>query len=244
MTPDVGRVTLHREIEGRGPDLVLFHGGAGSIEDLAGIRDRLVARHRVMAFDQRGHGRSPGGDEMTYLAMARDTAAMLDALGVRGADVVGWSDGGIVAMILARDRPELVRRVVAIGSNVDWEPAVGPPFTPEAAAWLASATTAAVPMPSTYEASSATGDGWPETAARYLEMWRKPPGLSLDDLARLEAPTLFLSGDRDIVALEHTLAMYRAVPHSQLGVVPGTTHRLPQEAPAAVAELVERFLAE
>jgi pimeloyl-ACP methyl ester carboxylesterase len=228
---------MYTEIRGAGRDLLLLHGGSGSIADLDGLRSRLVATHRVLAPDQRGHGRTADPGALSYAAMAADTAALLDALGLREVDVVGWSDGGIVGLMLAVDRPDLVRRVVPIGANVadiDAPNAVGP----EAADWLAAATASDLMMP---EADSDL-PGRAETAERLLDMWRRGPELTLAGLTALNAPVLFVSGDRDIVTLEHTIAMYRAVPGAQLAVVPGTDHGVVQTHVDAVARLVLAFI--
>src|SRR5690348_4857852 len=97
-------VELHYVVEGAGPDLVLLHGGGGGIGDLDLLRARLAPGRRVISPDQRGHGRSPDPGSISYAEMAADTAALLDSLGARDADVVGWSDGGVLGLLLARDR--------------------------------------------------------------------------------------------------------------------------------------------
>src|SRR5690606_42057668 len=74
-------------------------------------------------------------------------------------------------------------------------------------------------------------------------MWRNQPDITTDDLARIEAPTLVLVGDDDLITLEHTIDLYRAVPGSQLAVVPGSSHTVPLEKPALLNRLVLDHLA-
>lgn len=95
-----------------------------------------------------------------------------------------------------------------------------------------------------YEAVSPDGAAhWPVVVDRMVEMFRIEPDIALEDLGRIGAPTLVLVGDDDIITLEHTIALYRAIPGSQLAVVPGTSHAVPMEKPAEVNRIVLDFLA-
>jgi pimeloyl-ACP methyl ester carboxylesterase len=236
-------VALHHEIEGEGPDLVMLHGGGGGIGDLASLRERLAPGRRVISPDQRGHGRSPDPGELSYGAMAADTAALLDSLRVSGADLVGWSDGGVLALLVARDRPDLVRRVVSISGNGanDTDPG---PFTPGAEAYLAKLTPANLPLPDGRDAIDPDGTAWSATAARLIAMWRVGNDLTFDDLRGLAAPVLYIAADRDIVPLDHTVAMFEATPVAQLAILPAANHGLAFNRVDEVAALTSRFLAE
>ena len=236
-----GEVDMYTEIRGTGPDLLLLHGGAGSIADLDGLRERLVGTRRVIAPDQRGHGRTADVGEMSYAAMTADTAALLDALGARETDVVGWSDGGIVGLMLAIDRPDLVRRIVAISANAA-ESGAPTPLRASATAWIAAAGSADLKMPELDPELPGLAASWPGTAGRILEMWRRVPDLTLATMTSITCPVLFVSGDRDIVTLEHSVAMHRAVIGSQLAVVPGANHSLAQTRTDRVARLVLEFI--
>ena len=228
----VGDLEMTVVVEGDGADLVLLHGGGEGADGLAELRGRLVAGgHRVIAPEQRAHGRTPGLAPLTYEAMAADTAALLDALEVRGADVVGWSDGGILGLLLARDRPELVRRLVPIGANaaIDSDPT---PVASEAFDWFEGVDPATVSLAVPVE--------W---RRELFQMWRTGPLLPIADVARIGAPVLLVSADRDLVSLEHTAALLAALPDGRLAVIPGTHHDVPRTHPSIVAGLVEDFLA-
>ena len=235
------RSPLNVEIEGTGSDLVLLHGGAGGIRDLDALRERLAPGRRTISPDQRGHGRSPDPGDMSYAAQAADTAALLDELAIRAADIVGWSDGGIVGLLVARDRPDLVRRLVAISANasLDSEPSA---LTAAAREYLAGAMPADLALPVGRDALPGVAAEWPATAERILAMWQVGPDLPLADLGRISCPVLYLAADADIVPLEHTVAMYQATPGAHLAILDGANHRLPQNRADEVAAIVERFL--
>src|ERR1700691_4797904 len=115
---EVHGVKMYYEIHGEGRPVVLLHGGTATIQtSFAGQIPVLARNHRVVAIEQMGHGHTGdvAGRELSYEAMTEDTAALLVQLGIQNADVVGWSDGGQLALRLAFTHPELVRRVVASG---------------------------------------------------------------------------------------------------------------------------------
>jgi len=235
------RSPLDVEVTGEGPDLVLLHGGAGSREELDDLRALLGPGRRVIAPDQRAHGRSPDLGELSYPLMAADTAALLDEIGVRDADVVGFSDGGIVALLLARDRPDLTGRVVPIGANVSWEPPAPPIYTDGYRARLAAITSTELPLPDARRTLASAEAGWPVIVDKLRDMWLGEPGIRLADLTDIRMPVLYVVGDGD-TRVEHTVAMYRATPNAQLAVIPGARHDVPISRPGDVAAIVGPFL--
>jgi pimeloyl-ACP methyl ester carboxylesterase len=240
----VTRSPLHVDITGDGPDLVLLHGGAGGAADLAVLNELLSHGRRVIAPDQRAHGRSPDLGELTYAAMAADTADLLDELGVHGADVVGWSDGGVIALHVARDRPELVGRVTSVSGNVSWQPPAPAAMPSESFEWLRTAGPAEFPLPERRDELPGAADAWPGIVERFKTMWQADPGVSLADLATLTQPVLFVAADRNLVRTEHTVAMFEATPDAWLSIIAGANHFVPQTHAAEVAAVIERFFAE
>ncbi|MFE5393230.1 alpha/beta fold hydrolase [Streptomyces sp. NPDC056568] len=241
---DLPGVRTWYETEGTGDPLVLLHGGFCTNDTWGALRPDLAAAHRLFLPERRAHGHTPDVEgPLSYGAMADDTVDFLETVVGEPAHLVGWSDGGVVALLVALARPDLVRKAVVIGANFRpatecfAEPAMLDAMTPdgEDLAFFREL----------YEAVTPDGaDHWPVVAAKVVDMWRTQPTLSPEDLARIEAPTLVVVGDDDLVTLEHTIALYRAVPGSRLAVVPGASHVVPLEKPDAVRRLVLDHLAQ
>jgi pimeloyl-ACP methyl ester carboxylesterase len=217
--------------------ILLLHGGLSSGDELLdSIGDALAARHRVVTFDRRGHGRSPDTDApFSYDEMAGETIAFLERLGTP-AHLVGWSDGGILALLVARDRPDLVRRVVLIGANYHYDGMLPVDFAADSPAMVEIFTHYAARAPDGPEHFGAV-------AEKSFHMFATSPTMTLDDLRAIRAPALVMAGDDEVISLAHTCAMYEALPVAQLAIVPGTSHALPMEKPAETARIILDFLA-
>ncbi len=178
---------------------------------------------------------------LTYGDMAADTIGFLEHVVGGPAHVVGWSDGGIIGLLVAIARPDLVRKLVVIGSNYDTAGVV-----PEAEAMFAHMTPdgpAMAQLRGFYEMHSPDGpEHWPVVFTKFIEMAKREPHIPSDQLASISAPTLVLVGDDDMVSLEHTIALYRAIPGSELAVVPGASHLVLMEKPDFVNRVVLDFL--
>src|ERR1039458_4240827 len=117
---EVRGAKLYTQTYGHGAPIVFLHGGMVFFDNsFAKQRDYFAAYRKVIGIDQRGHGHSPDGAwSLSYKMMADDTAAVIEQLGLGPVDVVGHSDGADLALILARDHPQLVRRLVISGANL------------------------------------------------------------------------------------------------------------------------------
>ena len=239
----IGEVTTWYEQQGSGEPLVLLHGGMCTNEfSWAHQMPEFAARFRVLAPERRGHGHTPDvPGPLSYDVMARDTVGFLETVVDGGAHLVGWSDGGIVGLVIAMTRPDLVHKLVAIGTNFH---TTG--LTPEATDFFASVTAESddvAPLRIPYETVSPDGpEHWPVVFGKFSEMASAQPALSVEQLGQISAPTLVLVGDHDMISLEHTAELFRAIPNSQLGIVPGTTHDLAKQKAALVNRLILDFL--
>ncbi len=134
-----------------------------------------------------------------------------------------------------------MHKLVAIGSNFDASGLV--PEMEEQAASMAADSPDMARLRELYEAASPDGaEHWPVVFAKFMEMLVTQPHIPLEDLSRIDVPTLVLVGDDDIVSLEHTFALFRAIPNSQLAVAPGTSHTAMMEKPELVNRLVLDFI--
>ncbi|HXH40037.1 MAG TPA: alpha/beta hydrolase [Thermoanaerobaculia bacterium] len=219
---------MYYETSGTGRPLLLLHGGGNSIHSsFAKQLDVFARTHSIIAPEQIGHGHTPDASgPLTYARMASDTAALLVQLRLKDVDVVGWSDGGIVALILGIQHPELVRRLVVSGAN----------FAPEGY------------FPDDVRQMRAKDVASPATiAARLNHLWATSPTtdeLNPQLLSGLHRRVLVMAGDHDLIQLDHTIALYRALPDARLCILPGTTHSTLIQRPDWVNAIVASFFDE
>lgn len=238
---DIGPVHTWFEERGEGEPLVLLHGGLDTNASWGAQTDTLAKHFRVLAPERRGHGHTPDVEgPLSYGVMADDTAAFIDTVVGGPVHLVGWSDGAVVALMVAHRRPELVRKLVLMGGNVDVSAYV-PQFYQ--AARLPADSEVYQPFRAVYDVVSPDGpDHWPVVFSKITSMWQTEPHIPLSHLAAIRVRALLVVGDDDLVTLEHTIAMYRALPNAELAVVPGASHLSPMEKPDLVNHLLLEFL--
>lgn len=237
---DANGVHTYYDEHGSGEPLLLLHGGLVDGDSFAQQTPAFAERFRVIVPDRRGHGRTADVDgPISYDVMADDTIAFIEALGIGPAHLVGWSDGGDVGLLVAIKRPNLVRRLVTIGSNFSADG-----LTREAAeAFKPDTPTSAVPiMHETWKVNAVEPDRFDAVLEKMQQCWFDY-AIPTADLARITAPTLVMVGDDDITRFEHTIELYDTIPDAQLAVIPGASHLVPLEKPDLVNQLVLDFLA-
>jgi pimeloyl-ACP methyl ester carboxylesterase len=217
---------LYYAVRGEGPTLLLLHGGGASGEQSFEHQlDVFAEHHHIVAPDQVGQGRTPEvPGPLSYSAMMEDTETLLTQLNLRHVDLIGFSDGGILALMLALRYPELVHRVVISGVNV----------SPEGL------------KAHLREALRATQTEHPATIDEKLaQLWLTSPTeaeLSLALLKNIPQPVLVVSGDRDAITLEHTLQIFHALPQAELCILPGTNHGTFSDRPEWLNPIITSFL--
>jgi pimeloyl-ACP methyl ester carboxylesterase len=231
---DAGIKTWYDRAGDDGEPLVLLHGGLVGNGSWGMQMPVFAQTFRVFAPERRGHGHTPDVEgPMTYEAMAADTIAFLEHVVGEPAHLVGWSDGGNVALLVAIERPDLVRKIVVSGANYDTNGMVHPePPNPDEVGIFKAM----------YEAESPDGpDHWPVVFGKIVDMWMNF-AIPEDRLRSIQAPTLVVSGDDDMISLEHTIAMYQAIPNSALAVIPHASHIVLMEHADLVNSMIVRFL--
>jgi pimeloyl-ACP methyl ester carboxylesterase len=211
---DVRGFKMYCEEYGTGTPLLMIHGNGGSIHAFAHNIPYFAGKYRVIAADSRAQGKSKDpGPALTFEMMADDEAALLDALHIKAAYVLGWSDGGIVALELAMRHPDKVIKLAATGANVQ----------PDASAFRAG-----------------LWDGWKKQYDADKNKIRKTdeernqwklfmldwdqPNIPFDALHVIGCPCLIICGDHDLISIEHTVKIFQHIPHAELWVVPHSGH--------------------
>ena len=237
---EVAGLRTWHEVTGEGEPVALLHGAFGGASSFHAQTPYLVAAgYRVHAPERRGHMHTPDVEgPLTYSVMADDTVAYLEQEVEGPAHLVGWSDGAVVALLVALRRPDLVHRAVLIGQYYN-SSGKRPDSTLEVD--LASPDALGFLRDEYARVSPDGADHFPVVHAKTLQMILTEPEIDLGSLGGVAVPTLVLQGDRDEVTLEHSRAVVAALPDARLAVLPGT-HALPLESPDVVNPLIVQFL--
>jgi pimeloyl-ACP methyl ester carboxylesterase len=233
----VGAVRTWYDEHGDGEPLVLMHGGLVDARWFEPNLAPLAEHFHVYTPERRGHGHTPDVDgPITYQLMADDTIGFLDTVVGGPADLVGHSDGAVVAMLIAIQRPDLVKRLVMISGGFDKSGEAAPDMEFDAAQ--------VVPFlgPAYGEVSPDGEAHFPVVVDKIGEMFRNEPHVDPADLGRISARSLVMYADDDLMTLGHAVEMFDALPNAELAVVPGTSHFLTQEKPHLVNALLVDFL--
>lgn len=225
---------VHYEDHGAGTPVVLVHGGLVTGHGMwSGHVAALAGHHRVLVPDSRGHGRTDNPERrLGYDLMADDCAAFIEALGLDRPVVVGYSDGAQIALELGLRHPGRVAGLVLGG--VVTEPTAeyldalrGIGFTEPG---VVDVDHFARTFPGFLDVIKDTHghvygtDYWRQLMEQTSRLWLTVPTYGDDDLARIQAPTLVLTGDRDGASATQAPGLFRALPRGELAVIPGADH--------------------
>jgi pimeloyl-ACP methyl ester carboxylesterase len=235
---DVNGVSYYYEIHGQGEPLLLLHGGLMSMDGFRPLFPGFEGR-KIIVVDLQGHGRTTLGDRPITLAdSANDVDAVLETLKVPQVDVLGYSFGGGIAMRLAVQHPQRVRRLVVLSS-----PFAQDGFYPEMLPQQAAVGAAMAPMMKDtpmyqqYAAVAPKPDDFPRLLDRMGEVMRTWSTYA-EGVKKITAPTMLVFGDSDMVSLEHITEFYKLLGGAQkdagwqrehmatnrLAIIPDATH--------------------
>jgi pimeloyl-ACP methyl ester carboxylesterase len=224
---------------GSGPTVILLHGGLGHSGNWGYQVPALVSSgHRAVLIDSRGHGRSTrDARPFTYELMASDVSTVMDALHLERAALVGWSDGAIIAMILAMKAPSRVAGVFFFGGNMDLTGAKQiTDFSPILARCLGRHA-------KDYAQLSATPDQFGAFSAAVGLMMETEPNYSADDLSQISVPVAIVHSEHDeFIKREHAEYLARSIPGAELVTLLGVSHFAPLQRPGQFNAAMLTFL--
>lgn len=228
---DVRGIKMYAEVYGEGKPLLLLHGNGGSIAAFSQTIPYFSKKYKVIAVDSRAHGKTVDPkDSLSFEMMADDFAGLLDVMHIDSAYVIGWSDGGIDALLLAMRHPEKVIKLASTGANL----------TPDSTALLPSLWKE---MVKEYNDKKDK----PRTTGKAKNDWKifmldyDQPNIPFSALKAIKCPSLIICGDHDLIPIEHTTKIYQAIPRAYLWVVPNSGHPTLQEHRDDFNKLVDEF---
>jgi pimeloyl-ACP methyl ester carboxylesterase len=236
----VNGIQLYYAVYGQGEPVLLLHGGLSNADYWGHVIPALAETHQVIVAGSRGHGRSSrDAQPYSYDLMASDVLALLDYLKISKADIVGWSDGGIIGLDIAMNHPERLNRLFAFGANTQVSGLIdGFDKTPVFAAFIERAG-------QEYPKLSPTPDQYDAFLEQIGAMWASQPSWTADQLARIKAPTVIADGEHDEgIKREHTEQIAREIPGAKLLILPDVSHFAIIQNPSLFSGAVLAFLAD
>ena len=207
-------VKMYCEVYGKGKPLLMIHGNGGSIAAFSKNIPFFSKRYKVIAVDSRAHGKSiDSRDSLSFEMMADDFSTLLDSMHIKNTYVIGWSDGGINALLIAMRHPDKVIKLASTGANL-W---------PDSTALIPSLWKEMQKNYNTSKNKTRTTEKEKNDWKIFLLDWFQP-NIPLTALKAIKCPSLIICGDHDLIPVEHTALIYKNIPKAYLWVLPNSGH--------------------
>ncbi len=231
-----GHEIWHQEWKkGKSENLLLLHGGLSSTESFAPkILPSVKRTHHSYGYDRTAHGKTKVRDGYYHFKFQREEAiAYIEDVIKQPTHIIGHSDGGIIGLMVAIARPDLVKSLVAIGANYHYDCGLNHQIFDGEVAEDAKDKFA--------ERTGQHRDLLVEIIHKAHKVWAAEPRMTKAQLKKIKCPTLVLAGDDEPFSTEHTVSLYEAIPNAQLAIVPGTSHAVLKEKPKLVKKILQDF---
>ena len=224
-------IKMYAEVYGQGQPLLFIHGNGGSCNNFFKQVPYFSKKYKVIIADSRTQGKSVDpGDSLTYEMMADDYAALLDAMKIDSAYVVGWSDGGINGLLLAIRHPEKVKKLAITGANL----------RPDNTA-IPQELLDMIEPAYTELKNKATKNEMEKTGFKLTRLLYEQPNIADADLQKISCPTLVIGGDHDVIKVGHTLEIFNNIPKANLWILPNSGHSTPVKYADEFNKKIEDF---
>jgi pimeloyl-ACP methyl ester carboxylesterase len=234
---------IYYEEYGSGTPLILLEGGMKSISDFSLCIPELSKHFRVIAPDDPGQGRSEMLDTMTYDLLAEYVSKLIDILKLDSAYIIGWSDGGIAALILSVKRSDKIKKVLVSGANYTKYAYMSSDSTKKDTLKLLAPDYQLSPEDQKWADGYfiANRASWKKIVNDRMVMWYQELLFPRELFSEMKIPVMIVSGDRDIIKLEHSIEMYRLIKKGQLCILPDTSHDVFIEKPDLINTIALNF---
>lgn len=199
MKLSVNGIELYYTKTGSGKPLILLHGNGEDHLIFTALIKKLALKYTVYAIDSRNHGKSTITKDFSYNTMSADISAFIGNLGLQDVSLVGFSDGGIIGLLLGIQQMPQLKQMAVLGPNLS--PA---DFTPESMAYIK--------------------EEYAETGNPLFQLMLEEPNIPLEDLSRIMIPTLVIGAEHDIYLPPLFPLLAKSLPHGQLLIIEGHDH--------------------
>ena len=232
---ELNGVKLYYEEYGKGEPLILLHGNGGDIKYMKPQIEYFSKKYKVIAMDCRGRGNSElGKDSLTFNQMTKDLNSLLEYLHLDSTYIIGRSDGGIIALLLAIYYPDKVKKIASFAANV----------TPDTNALYGNdEVTKDRIKAEAMMAKHDTTQNWLLIQQR-MRLMEFQPYIYASDLKKIKCPVLIMSTDRDLIKIEHTVFIYQNIPKSNLCIFTGETHGVSSTNPILFNTTIDKYFIE
>ena len=199
MKIKVNDVELYYEKYGAGKPIVLIHGNQESHKIFDKLIEKMKSNYEVYAIDSRCHGQSENPKEISYNSMCDDIIQFIKELNIEKPILYGFSDGGIIGLLVAIKEPDLLSNLIVSGANI----------TPDAF--------------TTFDLL-VTKLSYFFTRSKYIKMMLNEPNIPIEDLQKITIPVHILAGEKDVIKLEHTKLIADNINNSTLEIIKNENH--------------------
>lgn len=221
----LNNAAIHYEVYGKGEPLLLLHGNSQSISAFYKQIEAFSKNYQVIAVDTRAQGKSTDSldHDLTYELFAADMKQLLDTLHLKKANVLGWSDGGITALLMAIKYPGYVNKLAVMGANLSPDGIEAKTINN---------------LQDAYNKEKKFVDRASVNHKRLIKILLTEPHISYGQLKQIKAPVLVLAGEHDVILPRHTQSIHQNIPHSKIYIIKDATHYAPFEKPAEFNQAV------
>ncbi|WP_408025791.1 alpha/beta fold hydrolase [Tenacibaculum sediminilitoris] len=231
----INTAKIYYEEYGKGEPLLLIHSCGADIKAMEYQIDYFKNKYRVIAADSRGQGKSElKTTSLTYDKMAKDMEKLVTHLKLDSINILGWSDGGIIALKMGINNNVNIKKIVTMGVNLR-------PDTTAINTWAYDKVRKMNAKTLNMIINGDTSKNWKKELL-LDNLLMNQPNISHAELKKVTAPVLVMIGDRDIVKNEHAVEVFNALPKAQLCIMPGGDHGAPRNNSLIFNEIANKFL--
>lgn len=199
MNINVNNVNLYYEVYGKGIPIILLHGNSETHEIFDKLIEKLKDKYKVYAIDSRCHGKSEDTNKISYELMRDDIISFIRKLKIDKPILYGFSDGGIIGLLVAIKEPEILSKLIISGANLNPNGMKKKMLFFCKLAYLIKKN-------------------------KLFKMMCEEPNIQIKDLEKIKIPTIVLAGEKDIIKMKHTKLIANTIPNSKLEIIKNEDH--------------------